>query len=275
MKKQPIGFMDSGVGGLTALKEALQQLPNEDLIFIGDQARLPYGEKPAEIVKGFAWQMTNFLLATDIKALVVACNTATAAALPDLQAQLNIPVIGVIEPGSQMAAAITQNQNVGVIATTGTIQSGAYAKQLGAITSQIKVTGLAVPEFVMMIEANQLTGDAVQARVNALLTPLQTSPIDTLILGCTHFPLLAPAIQAAVGHNVTLVDPAKAAVAKLKQILTAQNQLNTSQQAGTLQTFTTGNVADFSTIARQWLKNPTLVAQQATIQGEKNDGPNR
>ena len=127
----------------------------------------------------------------------------------------------------------------------------------------------------MMIEANQLTGDAVQARVNALLTPLQTSPIDTLILGCTHFPLLAPAIQAAVGHNVTLVDPAKAAVAKLKQILTAQNQLNTSQQAGTLQTFTTGNVADFSTIARQWLKNPTLVAQQATIQGEKNDGPNR
>lgn len=274
MKRQPIGFMDSGVGGLTVLKEAMRQLPNEDLIFIGDQARLPYGEKPAEIVKGFAWQMTNFLVRHEIKALVVACNTATAAALPDLQAQLAIPVIGVIAPGSQLASTVTKNQQVGVIATTGTIQSGAYSQQLKALVPEMTVNGLAVPDFVMMIEANQRHGAAVQQKVNQLLAPLKTSQIDTLILGCTHFPLLATAIQTAVGPDVTLVDPAKAAVADLVQVLTDRQALADMQQAGRLQTFTTGQVSDFTPIARQWLGLPDLNAQQVTIQGEKNDGPN-
>ncbi|KRL61023.1 glutamate racemase [Latilactobacillus fuchuensis] len=274
MKKQPIGFMDSGVGGLTVLKEAMRQLPNEDLIFIGDQARLPYGEKPAEIVKGFAWQMTNFLVRHEIKALVVACNTATAAALPDLQAQLAIPVIGVIAPGSQLASTVTKNQQVGVIATTGTIQSGAYSQQLKALVPEMTVNGLAVPDFVMMIEANQRHGAAVQQKVNQLLAPLKMSQIDTLILGCTHFPLLATAIQTAVGPNVTLVDPAKAAVADLVQVLSDRQVLADTQQAGRLQTFTTGQVSDFTPIARQWLGLPDLNAQQVTIQGEKNDGPN-
>ena len=274
MKKQPIGFMDSGVGGLTVLKEAMRQLPNEDLIFIGDQARLPYGEKPAEIVKGFAWQMTNFLVRHEIKALVVACNTATAAALPDLQAQLAIPVIGVIAPGSQLASTVTKNQQVGVIATTGTIQSGAYSQQLIDLVPEMTVNGLAVPDFVMMIEANQRHGAAVQQKVNQLLAPLKMSQIDTLILGCTHFPLLATAIQTAVGPNVTLVDPAKAAVADLVQVLSDRQVLADTQQAGRLQTFTTGQVSDFTPIARQWLGLPDLNAQQVTIQGEKNDGPN-
>ena len=274
MKKQPIGFMDSGVGGLTVLKEAMRQLPNEDLIFIGDQARLPYGEKPAEIVKGFAWQMTNFLVRHEIKALVVACNTATAAALPDLQAQLAIPVIGVIAPGSQLASTVTKNQQVGVIATTGTIQSGAYSQQLKALVPEMTVNGLAVPDFVMMIEANQRHGAGVQQKVNQLLAPLKTRPIDTLILGCTHFPLLATAIQTAVGPDVTLVDPAKAAVADLVQVLSDRQALADTQQAGRLQTFTTGQVSDFTPIARQWLDLPDLNAQRVTIQGEKNDGPN-
>ncbi len=274
MQKQPIGFMDSGVGGLTLLKEALKRLPNEDMVFIGDQARLPYGEKPAETVRKFAWQMTNFLRGQNIKALVVACNTATAAALPDLQAQLTIPVIGVIAPGSQAALATTRNRHVGVIATTGTINSGAYAYQLKALKPATHVTSLAAPTFVPMIEANQLSGETVQNTVDETLAPLSGTGIDTLILGCTHFPLLTAAIQKTVGPAVTLVDPAHAAVDSLIQALQDRNQLVADATAGQLHTYTTGSVTNFEAIARQWLAIPSLEAQQVIIKEEKNDGPN-
>ncbi|MDG2977645.1 glutamate racemase [Latilactobacillus curvatus] len=274
MQKQPIGFMDSGVGGLTLLKEALKRLPNEDMVFIGDQARLPYGEKPAETVRKFAWQMTNFLRGQNIKALVVACNTATAAALPDLQAQLTIPVIGVIAPGSQAALATTRNRHVGVIATTGTINSGAYAYQLKALKPATHVMSLAAPTFVPMIEANQLSGEAVQNTVDETLAPLRGTGIDTLILGCTHFPLLTAAIQKTVGPAVTLVDPAHAAVDSLIQALQDRNQLVADATAGQLHTYTTGSVTNFEAIARQWLAIPVLEAQQVIIEEEKNDGPN-
>ncbi|MSD84368.1 glutamate racemase [Lactobacillus curvatus] len=274
MQKQPIGFMDSGVGGLTLLKEALKRLPNEDMVFIGDQARLPYGEKPAETVRKFAWQMTNFLRRQNIKALVVACNTATAAALPDLQAQLTMPVIGVIVPGSQTALATTRNRHVGVIATTGTINSGAYAYQLKALKPAIHVTSLAAATFVPMIEANQLSGQTVQNTVDETLAPLKGTGIDTLILGCTHFPLLTAAIQKTMGPAVTLVDPAQAAVDSLVQALQERHQLVTDATAGQLHTYTTGSVTNFKAIARQWLAIPTLEAQHVIIEEEKNDGPN-
>ncbi|KRM24409.1 glutamate racemase [Latilactobacillus graminis DSM 20719] len=266
--------MDSGVGGLTLLKEALKRLPNEDMVFIGDQARLPYGDKPAATVRQFAWQMTNFLMAHQIKALVVACNTATAAALPDLQAQLSIPVIGVIAPGSQAALATTQNRHVGVIATTGTIHSGAYVHQLKALKPATHVTSLAAPTFVPMIEANQLQGPAVQATVDQALAPLVGSAIDTLILGCTHFPLLTAAIQQTVGPEVVLVDPAHAAIDSLIQALQDREELATAPTTGRLQTYTTGSVTNFETIARQWLALPQLKAQQVIIKEAKNDGPN-
>lgn len=155
MNKQPIGFIDSGVGGLTVVIEALRQLPNENIIFLGDQARLPYGPRPASQVRAFTWQMVNFLLAKHIKMLVIACNTATAAALDDLRAKLSIPVVGVILPGSRAALRSTKNGHIGVIATEGTVKSDAYAKAIRSKDSRAKVTSMAQPKFVPVVESNE------------------------------------------------------------------------------------------------------------------------
>lgn len=265
-KQQPIGFMDSGVGGLSVILQAQKILPHEDLVFIGDQARLPYGTKTTEQVQTYSFEMAKFLIEKrQIKALVIACNTATAAALPQLQETLNIPVIGVIKPGSQAAVLQTKNKKIGVIATQATIASQAYDKQIKAFDATMQVSGLATQLFVTMAEANQVSGETAQQQVTQALKPLATTAIDTLVLGCTHFPFLKSLIQQALPNPVVLIDPAESTVEVLKDQLKQQNQLNDQTHLGQLECFTTADVKTFETLASDWLQRTDLKVSLAKL----------
>jgi len=259
--EQPIGFMDSGVGGLTVVKQALKQLPRETVIFIGDQARLPYGPRPSEQVRAFSWQMTHFLLKQNIKMLVIACNTATAAALPDLRAKLDIPVIGVISPGSRAAIKASKNHRIGVIATEGTIRSNAYRDAILAKDPGATVISQACPKFVPLVESNEYQSPVAKRVVAEGLQSFKHSGIDTLVLGCTHYPLLRPLIQNVVGPDVTLIDSGAETVNGVSFMLDYLDIANTSaQQAQPDQYYTTGSADQFATIAKYWLRLPDFTA---------------
>lgn len=256
MDNRAIGYIDSGVGGLTVVKQALTQIPNEQVYYIGDTLRMPYGPRPQEEVLNFTWQMVNYLLKKDIKMLVVACNTATAAALPDLQAKLAIPVVGVIQPGVDAALATTTAADIGVIATAGTVSSLAYYNALLQGNNTGKVTQLVVPEFVDVVENHDYTSAAAQQLVFDKLGYFKEYQVDTLILGCTHFPLLEPFIQAAMGPGVKLVNSGAETINLVEQTL---EQYDLRHDAGVPvdhhddEYFTTGHVARFAELGEKWL----------------------
>lgn len=208
MRDRPIGVFDSGIGGLTVVRALLEELPQESIIYFGDTARVPYGPKSAETVRRYALQIGEWLVAQGVKCVVVACNTATAHALTALQATLPVPVIGVIEPGAQAATAVSRRRAVGVIGTAGTIASGAYERALRAIDPAIRIQALACPLFVPLVEEGWLEHPATRLIVHEYLAPLRAADIDTLVLGCTHYPLLAPAIAVEAGPGVQLIDSA-------------------------------------------------------------------
>lgn len=264
MDNRAIGYFDSGVGGLTVVKQALHQLPNEQIKYVGDTARMPYGPRTPEELKQFALESANFLVNEDIKLLVVACNTATAEALPTLQEKLDIPVVGVIHPGIQAALEATDNNHVGVIATQGTVKSNAYYNGLLAMQPHAKVTQLATPELVQIAEHNDLTLPETQTTIQSVVTPLVESGIDTLIMGCTHFPLMADSLAEIFGAEVTLVDAGAEAINIVEKILDEQHarheivpMVNHQDDAY----FTTGDVTAFETIGTKWLGLPINVAQ--------------
>lgn len=261
MDNRPIGFMDSGVGGLTVVKTAQKLLPNEEIIFIGDEARMPYGPRPTAEVVEFSRQMASFLITKNIKALVIACNTATNAALAVLQAELPIPVIGVILPGAIAANRQTKNQKIGVIATLGTIKSEAYPKALAEINTKLRAYPVACQEFVEIAEKNELHTTAAQKVMNEKLAEFRQDQIDTLILGCTHFPLLEEGIQAAVGPDVTLVDPGVETVHQLIEILTKQALQHVEGPKAQDQYYSTGNIKNFEEIARTFLNQDLRVEE--------------
>ena len=204
--KRPIGFIDSGVGGLTVLKEALKQLPNESMIFLGDSARCPYGTRPVEEIRQYTLEMVQFLLEKNIKMLVIACNTATAVVLEELQNTLTIPVVGVIQPGSLAAIKQTKNDRIGVLGTNATIASKVYPKTMHDKNKDIEVFDIACPKFVPIVESNQSDTTEAEEVVRETLRPLEGTAVDTVILGCTHYPLLRQTIQKVVGDSVTLID---------------------------------------------------------------------
>ena len=183
--KQPIGVIDSGVGGLTVAREIIRQLPNERIIYLGDTARCPYGPRSSKEVKKFTWEMTSFLLKKKIKMLVIACNTATAAVLEEIQKELSIPVLGVIYPGARAAIKKTKNYRVGIIGTEGTVKSGAYEKALKALNSRLFVKSHACPKFVPLVESGEYSGAVAQKIIEESLRPLLDQNLDTLILGYT------------------------------------------------------------------------------------------
>lgn len=253
MNTQPIGFIDSGFGGLTVVKEALKQLPNESVCFLGDSARCPYGPRTQQEVKAFTWEMVRFLQDKNIKMLVIACNTATAAALPELRKQLNIPVIGVIEPGSRAAIKESKNHNIGVIGTQGTIASGVYETMMKQKNAAIHVHNLACPSFVEIVEKNQTKTDTTTSHVQEVLSFFQDTKIDTLILGCTHYPLLKEAIQESVGKDVTLIDSGVETITDVSSVLDYFNLSAPQESQVTHRFFTTGDVTHFKEVAQQWL----------------------
>lgn len=267
--ERPIGFIDSGVGGLTVVKEALRQLPNEEILYFGDTARCPYGPRPAEQVIEFTWQMTRFLLKKNIKMLVIACNTATAVALEEIKKNVDIPVIGVIQPGSRAALKASNTGRVGIIGTLGTIKSDSYRHELHGKAPDTYVSSLACPKFVPIVESNQYNSSVAKKIVSQTLLPLKKEKLDTLILGCTHYPLLRPVIQNAIGQQVTLIDSGAETVSDVSTLLDYFNLNNYEQTTVKAKTFyTTGSPKMFKDIAGEWLNITDLNVEHIDLGGE-------
>ena len=215
----PIGVFDSGIGGLTVVRELIKQLPNESIIYFGDTARVPYGPKSPDTVIRYSREITSFLRGEGVKAVVVACNTATAHALPALRAENELPIIGVIDPGSRAAAQATRTGKVGVIGTQGTILSRAYERAITAVAPDAEITALACPLFVPLVEEGWLDTEATRLIAKEYLDPIADAQVDTLVLGCTHYPLLKSVIGNVVGRNVRLIDSAAETAAETGAVL--------------------------------------------------------
>jgi glutamate racemase len=227
-KESSIGVFDSGIGGLTVLQKIIESLPKENTVYLGDTARAPYGTKSVETVLRYSFENTEFLLQKGVKAVVVACNTSTAIALTQLKNSFSIPVIGVIDPGVRSAIKSTRNKKVGVIGTEATIQSGAYTRALKEADGAVEVYSRACPLFVPLVEEGWIDNDVMEMTVKAYLGSLKQSGIDTLILGCTHYPLLKKAIRNFIGTGVRLVDSAEETAREVeatlkKAVLTRRN----------------------------------------------------
>lgn len=220
-RSAPIGVFDSGIGGLTVVRELMRQLPNESIIYFGDTARVPYGPKSPDTVLRYSREITAFLKNEGVKAVVVACNTATAHALPALRAENDLPITGVIEPGSRAAARATRSGKVGVIGTQGTIHSRAYERAITAASPGADITALACPLFVPLVEEGWLDTEATRLIAREYLQPMTTAHVDTLVLGCTHYPLLKRVIGGVVGEDVTLIDSAEETAAETAATLEA------------------------------------------------------
>lgn len=216
---QPIGVFDSGIGGLTVVHQLMQQLPNESIIYFGDTARVPYGPKSAETVRRYALQIGEWLVTQGVKVVVVACNTATAHALTALRETLPVPVIGVIGPGARAALAASTGGSVGVIGTAGTIASGAYERALKHVAPGLQVHTKACPLLVPLVEEGWTDHAATKLIVHEYLQPLLSAGVDTLVLGCTHYPLLANALAQEAGANVKLIDSARETAAETARLL--------------------------------------------------------
>ena len=217
---RPIGMFDSGFGGLTVARAVIDLLPDERLVYVGDTGRYPYGPRPLDEVRRFAHQITDHLVADhDVKLLVVACNTASAAALEDLQATTPVPVVGVIEPGARSLVAATRTGRVGVIGTVGTMSSGAYQRAVEALGNPVELTCAACPGFVEFVEKGELASDQAHVLAERLLSPLQEAKVDTLLLGCTHYPFLARTIGDVMGRDVVLVSSADETAFEVRRLL--------------------------------------------------------
>jgi len=221
-----IGVFDSGMGGLTVVREMMSQLPNESIIYFGDTARVPYGPKSPDTVLRYSREITSFLKGEGVKALVVACNTATAHALPALRREFDMPIVGVIEPGARAAAAVTKTKRIGVIGTAGTIKSKAYEKEIRKILPDVEVTAQACALFVPLVEEGWLDSEVTRAVARNYLAPIVSAEVDTLVLGCTHYPLMKTVIGNVVGREVRLIDSAHETARQAGEILRAQGLEN-------------------------------------------------
>ena len=261
---RPIGVFDSGVGGLTVLREILRRTPAESTIYFGDNARAPYGTRPDDEVRQFSTESIDVLVERDVKAVVVACNTSTAVAIGELRRRYDLPILGVIRPGAVAASLTTRNRRVGVIATPATIRSRAYFAAIKDENPAIEVYEHATPAFVPMVEAGETTGPAVEATVRSSLAPLlgdrdgagdfvfplpASARIDTLLLGCTHYPLLRAAIAAVAGDRIAIVDSAAATASALAELLSINGLEAPEGSAATHLQLTTGDVERFRSIA--------------------------
>jgi glutamate racemase len=252
-EKLPIGIFDSGVGGLTVFKEVMSLLPGEDIIYLGDTARVPYGTRSPQTVIKYSLEITAFLLRQGIKLLVVACNTSSAVSLPSLQRKNEIPVIGVIEPGARWAAEVTQNKRVGVIGTEGTVKSRAYEQAIQGIDQEITVFTRACPLFVPLAEEGWVDNQVTRLTAQTYLRPVCEEAIDTLVLGCTHYPLLEGIIREITGDGVFLVNSAKETAKEVKRVLEEEGINTPKEQAGSYIFYVTDNAERFIQVGERFL----------------------
>jgi glutamate racemase len=253
MNPRPIGVFDSGIGGLTVVRELLHQLPHESLVYFGDTARVPYGNKSPETVRRYSREIAGYLLGQDVKMIVVACNTASAHALEDLQRACAVPVEGVVGPGARAAARHTRTGRIGVIGTAGTMASGAYARAIRAGAPEAYVVERACPLFVPLVEEGWLDHPATKLIAHEYLDPLTDERIDTLVLGCTHYPLLRKVIGAVMGPGVTLVDSAEATAAVVVERLQERGLLGAPSGNGIDHFFVTDSSDRFREVGSRFL----------------------
>jgi glutamate racemase len=284
MNDRPIGIFDSGLGGLTVFREIAEHLPHEHLLYFGDTARCPYGPRPLAEVQHYVVQVASWLAEHDVKLMVVACNTGTAAALPLVQRMFDVPVIGVVEPGARAAVKSTVNRKVGVIATTGTVESGAYSRAVRAIDAGVTVFSVPTPKFVDVAEQGLRLGPGPLEEwlaefsdmfvrpsfyeiARGYLDPLKRVGVDTLVLGCTHFPLLSAAIGQAVGPQVRLISSAEETAREVADTLAARGHLREASPrgAGVHAFATTGDPGEFASLGSRIVRAPIAGASHVTI----------
>ncbi len=253
MREKPIGILDSGVGGLTVVKEIFRQLPKEEVIYFGDTARCPYGPRSTEEVRKFTIEICNFLMRFDVKMIVIACNTATAAALEDIKKMVDIPVIGVIHPGSLAAIKNTKTGRIGVIGTEGTIKSRKYVDTLKGINPDLWIESHACPTLVPLVESGIEDEQRIRQEVKLALEPIVDKEIDSLILGCTHYPLISDYIQEVMGEQVSILSSAEETAREVSSILHYQGIIASNEYTPNHQFFTTSDIQQFKRIADKWL----------------------
>lgn len=251
---RPIGVFDSGIGGLTVVSALRSVLPNESIYYLGDTARVPYGGKSPSTVQRYSREMASLLLEGRAKTIIIACNTASALALPVLSAELPVSVTGVINPGAEAAAAATRNGHIGVIGTRATIKSGAYERAIRKLNPHARVTARACPLLVPLIEEGWLESEVTDKVLMQYLRPLLDADIDTLVLGCTHYPLLRPAIQRLLGDDVALVDSAENCAHAVRELLSRENLNAASGTTGNLEVALTDPPDAFLDVAHQALR---------------------
>jgi glutamate racemase len=252
--QQAIAILDSGVGGLTVVKEVMRQLPQEKIIYFGDTARSPYGSRQADEVRFFTHQIVEYLIQFNPKMIVIACNTATAVAIEDIRAKVTVPVLGVISPGARAAIKISTSGIVGVIGTEGTIRSKAYEQALKSISPNMEVYSQACPKLAPLVEKGLFDAEEAVQIVEQSLAPLRSNPMDCLILGCTHYPFLAPMISRIMGPNVELISSADETAREISTILSHSGMLSDIETVPIHQFFCSGEPELFKQIAQNWLK---------------------
>ncbi len=269
LREAPVGVFDSGVGGLTVAREIMRQIPNEKIIYFGDTARVPYGSKSRETITRYSGQIVRFLQEQKVKAIVAACNTASAYALDEIEKELDIPILGVVKPGARVAAEATRNGKIGVIGTEGTIGSHIYSDYIRQIDPKIQVLGKACPLFVPLVEEGLWQDPVTDEVARRYLNELIDSGIDTLILGCTHYPMIRSTVGKIMGEEVTLVNPAYETARELKKLLEREDLVNERKQELGMNCyrFYVSDMAEkFQTFANSILKYGILSAKKIDIE---------
>jgi glutamate racemase len=265
MDARPIGVFDSGMGGLTVLHECLVTLPHEDFVYLGDGARLPYGPRPLDEIRRFAAEIAGYLEAQGVKLIVAACNSATAAALPDLQRRLAVPVVGVLAPEAHAAVLATRNRRIGLLATEATVASGRYAQLVHALDAGASLVSVACPLLVPLIEGDDPFGEATTEAVREYAAPLREAHVDTVVLGCTHYPLIRPIFQRVFGRGVTLVFSAEETAREVAETLVRKGIENDAAREGAYRFLTTGDTSFFREMGRRFLQLPISSAEHVEV----------
>ncbi len=265
--QKAIGIFDSGIGGLTVLKEIVAKMPRENIIYLGDTARVPYGIRSPETVTRYSFENTQFLLSQEIKMLVVACNTASAISLDAVKKEYPLPVIGVLEPGARAAVAATKTRKVGVIGTEATINSGSYAKEIRRLAPDVEVRSLPCPLFVSLAEEGWTDNDVAELVAEKYLAPFRGTGIDTLVLGCTHYPLLKNVIGRAVGPGISLIDSATETAKEVALVLEKLKWRGNGPGEGLRKFYVTDSPSRFESIGKRFLGDASLRAEQVKVGG--------
>lgn len=264
-KNRPIGVFDSGIGGLTVLKEIVKEMPGEGTIYLGDTARVPYGIRSSETVIRYSFENTRFLFSKDIKLLVVACNTASSVGLDKIKSVVPIPVIGVIEPGAKAAVKATRNKKIGIIGTEATIRSDSYTRLIKVIDRDVEVSGLPCPLFVSLVEEGWTEGDIVTQIAERYLKEIKGKSIDTLVLGCTHYPLLKQVISKVMGEGVRLIDSAVEVAKEVKAILEISGLKRKQKERPLREFYVTDSPDRFIKVGERFLENKIEHIEKITV----------